>query len=250
VLGKGVAALADAVDSDDAAHILPLVFDWREYIGRAPRAIADSLAASEAAAAAFCGKVNASEAFRCNRSAHTRDWGPEPHWVAVVELLLLAVVTDVVVGAGYPYFKVCNTFAQIGAALADAAPEWLCALGPTRRRAQQASRRCGAGAGVSAGGRAGRAGGDRVEPHRIQLLCASQLFSTDWGSSMWRSLNGTAKRGSDTVVDCGSPICMPTPLHPELWSDLRDDTCAADDDTGAPPNLLFGIPIKPLRGYQ
>ena len=61
--------------------------------------------------------------------------------VAVVELLLLAVVTDVVVGAGYPYFKVCNTFAQIGAALADAAPAWLCALGTTRRRAQQASLR-------------------------------------------------------------------------------------------------------------
>ena len=64
--------------------------------------------------------------------------------VAVVELLLLAVVTDVVVGAGYPYFKVCNTFAQIGAALADAAPAWLCALGTTRRRAQQASRRVAA----------------------------------------------------------------------------------------------------------
>ena len=88
---------------------------------------------------AYCGKMNASEAFRCDRSAHTRDWGP--HWVAVVELLLLAVVTDVVVGAGYPYFKVCNTFAQIGAALADAAPAWLCALGTTRRRAQQSLRR-------------------------------------------------------------------------------------------------------------
>ena len=98
--------------------------------------------------------------------------------VAVVELLLLAVVTDVVVGAGYPYFKVCNTFAQIGAALADAAPAWLCALGTTRRRAQQASRRCGAGAGVSACGRADLAGGDRVEPHRFQLLCVSHQALT------------------------------------------------------------------------
>ena len=37
-------------------------------------------------------------------------------------------MSHVVVGAGYPYFKVCNTFCQIGAALADAAPSWLCEL--------------------------------------------------------------------------------------------------------------------------
>ena len=54
----------------------------------------------------FCKTVNASETHRCNRSSHIRDWGPEPHWVAVVELLLVASVSKIVVGAGYPYFKV------------------------------------------------------------------------------------------------------------------------------------------------
>ena len=58
------------------------------------------------AAMSFCKTVNASEIHRCDRSSHIRDWGPEPHWVAVVELLLVASVSKIVVGAGYPYFKV------------------------------------------------------------------------------------------------------------------------------------------------
>ena len=215
--------------------VLPLVFDWRHYVSRAPRAVVEQLAASERAAASFCGTVNATDAHHCNRSAHLRDWGPEPHWVAVVELLLLAAVTDVVVGAGFPYFKVCNTFAQIGAALADAAPEWLCALGPQRRRSHKQGRRCGSGSPPRAS---------------VRLLCASHVFSTDWGSSMWRTSNATGRRGTDSVIDCGGPACMATPLQPELWDDLQGGTCTVGMDTFPAPHVLFGTQIKPAHTHH
>lgn len=217
--------------------VLPLVFDWREYLQRAPKPIVQALSVSERAAATFCAGVNASESFRCNRTAHLRDWGPEPHWVAVVELFLVAAVTEAVVGAGYPYFKVCNTFAQIGAALADAAPDWLCALTPQQRHAKRRAQKhpIASAASCSAGG-----------PRGVRLVCASHLFSTDWGSSMWRSVNTTLRRGNDHVVDCGAPTCMHTPTHPELWDDLHGEECPADGDTNPPATLVFGTAIRPL----
>ena len=208
-------------------HLLPLIFDWRLFVKNAPAERVAALSTSESAAAKFCAGVNATESFRCNRSAHLRDWGPEPHWVAVVELLLVAAITHVVVGAGYPYFKVCNTFAQIGAALADAAPEWLCKLGPASKRGHL-ERQCSRG------------------PRGVRLICASRVFSTDWGSSMWRTLNATAKRGSDAVVDCAAPTCMATPLQPELWDGLKGERCPLDGDTFEAGGLLFGSTIKPL----
>ena len=45
-----------------------------------------------------------------------------------MELLLASTASEAVVGAGYPFFKVCNTFTQLAAALADATPDWLCPL--------------------------------------------------------------------------------------------------------------------------
>ncbi len=196
------------------------VFDWRRYLRQAPQPIAAALGRSEAEATAFCAGVNASESHRCNRSAHLRDWGPEPHWVAVVELLLVSSVTHTVVGAGFPYFKVCNTFAQIGAALADAAPEWLCAR-----------RDCAAGG---------------ARPRGVRLVCATRVLSTDWGSSAWRDLNATQRRGTDMVVDCGEPSCVATPLQPELWTGLRG--ACPDGDTFGKPQVLFGTtPIRPIH---
>ena len=199
-------------------------------MGEAPREVVDALAASESAAAAFCAGVNATESFRCNRSAHLRDWGPEPHWVAVVELLLVAAASHVVVGAGSPYFKVCNTFTQVGAALADAAPAWLHGGGPR-------------GGGPHGGG-----------PLSVRLLCASRFLSTDWGSSMWRTFNATGRRGSDYVVDCGAPSCLHTPLQPDLWTGLHDGagqgpgSCAqADPESGGDGSVVFGQVVKPLH---
>ena len=280
----------------------PFVFDWRQYVSSAPRAIVAALASSEAAADAFCRGVNKSDAFRCNRSAHLKDWGPEPHWVAVVELLLVASVSHVVVGAGSPYFKVCNTFTQVGAALADAAPDWLRNLPCTAAAAASAGAGAAAGAATAAANRAiawaraasrgeaslqggascgegaplgtplgaplgaplGSSGGG---PRGVRLLCASRFVSTDWGSSMWRTLNATRRRGSDYVVDCGSPSCLLTPLHPELWQGMQEQLGV--QDTGAPTmsagggfsssrstcddvehggdgSVVFGQPIKTL----
>jgi len=196
--------------------LLPLVFDWRHYVSHAPSAIVSQLEESERAASSFCGTVNTFETHRCNRSAHLRDWGPDPHWVAVVELLLVATVTGTVIGAGYPHFKVCNTFAQIGAALADASPDWLWNIGPSRRRPLVSSLRNGGNDGRPRDGSS------------VQLLCASQIFSTDWGSSMWRTLNATGRRGADAIVDCGGPTCLRTPLHPDLWDGLRAGACPTD----------------------
>ena len=229
----GASSASAARGSATLPRVLPFVFDWRAYLAQAARSTVASLSASESAAAAFCESVNASESFRCNRSAHLRDWGPEPHWVAVVELLLVAATTHAVVGAGSPYFKVCNTFTQVGAALADAAPDWLCA----------ARMGGGAGGGADGGAAAGTCGRG---PRGVRLLCASRVFSTDWGSSAWRTLNSTARRGSDYVVDCGSPRCLLTPLQPELWAGLHGGQCPADGDTLPPPYTVFGQPIKAL----
>jgi hypothetical protein len=169
-----------------------ITFEWRRFFRRAPAGVAQALAASEEEAAAFCRTVDQAQAFRCNRTAHMHDWGPEPHWVALVELLLTASARVAVVGAGYPFFKVCNTFTQIAASLADAAPRWLHSSPP---------------------------------PSRIRLVCASRSFSTDWGSSAWRSF-GTRRNGTaSTVVHCGKQSCMPVPLHPELWPDMRAPAC-------------------------
>lgn len=146
-----------------------------------------------------------------------RDWGPEPHWVAVVELLLAASASVAVVGGGYPHFKVCNTFTQIAAALADASPHWL--------RAQPL-------------------------PSRVRLICASRRFSTDWGSSAWRSLGTVSLNGSrDTTLRCGAPTCLPVPLQPELWPDLRGPSC----DLRRPPRLpeyLGGAAVLALKGRR
>ena len=167
-----------------------------------------------------------------------RDWGPEPHWVAVVELLVVASVGRVVIGAGYPYFKVCNTFCQIGAALADAAPPWLCELLLPRLVAREPAVR--------------EACAQQSGPRGVHLICASRLFSTDWGSSMWRTLNSTKKYGqADAMVDCGGPKCIAAPLHPELWRDLRvgSGSCA-NGDTAMAPFVVFGTPIRPLHAAR
>ena len=221
-------------------------------MGEAPRDVVAALAASESAATAFCAAVNATESFRCNRSAHLRDWGPEPHWVAVVELLLVAAATHVVVGAGSPYFKVCNTFTQVGAALADAAPSWLPgdALGGDGSSAHERNGSPHAFSGTLRDGSQG--------PRGVRLLCASRFLSTDWGSSMWRTLNATGRRGSDYVVDCGAPACMQTPLQPELWAGLHDGMgdrrgshttpCSWNDpEGGGEGSVVFGQPVKPLQ---
>ena len=226
----------------------PFVFEWRRYATKAPRSVVAALVASENAAAAFCAGVNASESFRCNRSAHLHDWGPEPHWVAVVELLLVASVSQVVVGAGYPYFKVCNTFCQVGAALADAAPPWLSELLQPRARRRDAPGVAAPHAPMTAVANA-HAVGDERRPRGVRLVCASYAYSTDWGSSMWRALNATSRRGGDNIIDCGQPTCVATPIHPELWVDLHapGGSCAADGDTMRTPYAVFGVPIKPLH---
>ena len=79
------------------------------------------LAQSERQANNFCvavasSRTNAST-FRCNRSDHLTDWGPDPHWVAVVELLLASSARSLVIGGGFPYFKV---------SLAHVALHWQC----------------------------------------------------------------------------------------------------------------------------
>lgn len=173
-----------------------VTFDWRRFLQEAPAGVARALRASEDEAAAFCRGVDQTQAFRCNRTAHLRDWGPEPHWVALVELLLTASARVAVLGGGYPYFKVCNTFTQIAASLADASPRWLHAAPP---------------------------------PSRVRLVCASRSFSTDWGSSAWRAL-GTRRNGSlETVMRCGAHACVPVPLHAELWPDLSGPSCEASE---------------------
>ena len=214
------------------APLHPLVFDWRSYLSQAPPGMAAALSTAEGAAAAFCAGVDANVTYRCNREAHLRDWGPEPHWVAVVELLLLASTTHIIIGAGSPYFKVCNTFTQIGAALADAAPEWLCEPGDQRRRRRGGGGKCTAG------------------PRGVRLLCASRVFSTDWGSSAWRTLNATKRRGMDYVVDCGAQRCLQTPMQPDLWPGLRGSHCPADGDTQGQAGLVFGQPVKALHSHH
>ena len=75
-----------------------------------------ALQRSEDEAASFCSGINQTEAHRCRRAAHLRDWGPDPHWVALVELLLASSASEAVVGAGYPFFKVRATLAQLAPA--------------------------------------------------------------------------------------------------------------------------------------
>ncbi|KAL3933788.1 MAG: hypothetical protein SGPRY_000130 [Prymnesium sp.] len=191
----------------DGMRIEPLVFDWRAYMRQAPPAFAAQLAASQEAAHSFCANSKPSEHHRCNSSAHLQDWGPAPHWVAVVELLLVASVSGSVIGGGFPYFKVCNTFVQIGAALAQASPWWLCARGHTAAENSMSSdRRC-----------------SKSPPTQIRFICASQLFATDWGSSAWRMFDANARRGASPVLKCSAARCMSTPLQPELWNDLAQN---------------------------
>lgn len=70
-----------------------LTFDWRRFIAVAEPKVALALSSSEEAATNFCRTVNASEAHRCSRAAHLRDWGPDPHWAALVELLLASTAS-------------------------------------------------------------------------------------------------------------------------------------------------------------
>jgi hypothetical protein len=199
-----------------------IVFDWRAFLAQASAATRRTLEQSELQATDFCRAVSVSRTnytFRCNRSEHLTDWGPDPHWVAVVELLLASSARELVIGGGFPYFKVCNTFTQIAAALADTSPSWLCrALGEELPRC-------------------------RARPVRLQ--CASRRFSTDWGSSAWRMVSsvhapaaGASGSAADEVIDCGEPRCMPTPLQPELWADMVGGACSAD------PMLLNAPVVK------
>ena len=184
-----------------------VTFDWVKFLGQAPPEVTELLQASEEEVSAFCRTVDQTQAFRCNRTAHIRDWGPEPHWVALVELLRPASARVAVVGGGYPYFKVCNTFTQIAASLADASPPWLHESPP---------------------------------PSRVRLICASRRLSTDWGSSVWRAL-GTQHNGSTkTVIDCGKQSCLPVPLHPELWPDMRQPACSPGSELRDRPLLPAG----------
>jgi len=217
--------LLDAArDSAELRDMQAVVFDWRAFLAQASAATRRTLEESELQASAFCRAVSVSHTnytFRCNRSDHLTDWGPDPHWVAVVELLLASSARELVVGGGFPYFKVCNTFTQIAAALADAAPAWLCrALGEELHRC-------------------------RASPVRLQ--CASRRFSTDWGSSAWRMVSsvhspaGAGGTAADEVIDCGGPRCMPTPLQPELWADMAGQACA--DLASAQPPMLLNAPV-------
>ena len=88
-----------------------LVFDWRLFLAEAPEHTVLALQRSEDEAASFCSGINQTEAHRCRRAAHLRDWGPDPHWVALVELLLASSASEAVVGAGYPFFKARTTLA-------------------------------------------------------------------------------------------------------------------------------------------
>jgi len=217
-------------------QLVPFVFDWRRYAAHAPQRTIDALSTSELAAATFCSHVGRNESFRCSRASHVRDWGPEPHWVAVVELLLLASTTRMIVGAGYPYFKVCNTFAQIGAALADVKPAWLrmdLSVPVPARHDRRAVRSLDSDTGSG-----------------VRLICASRVYSIDWGSSMWRTLNATKHRGPDAVIDCGSPSCLEPSLQPELWPDLAGHRCPADGDTLDGDRLVFGQAVYPLLGRK
>ena len=135
--------------------------------------------------------MNVNDSFRCNRSAHLRDRGPDPHWAALVELLLASTATRSVLGVGFPYFKVCNTFTQIAAALADAPPPWLCPL---------------------AGRGRGRA---RVASSSVRLLLlrptgARARADVPKGCGPLASRRRRQRRDPD----CGRGHCMPTPLHP------------------------------------
>jgi len=89
-----------------------------------------ALQRSEDEAASFCSGINQTEAHRCRRAAHLRDWGPDPHWVALVELLLASSASEAVVGAGYPFFKARTTLAQLAPTRPRAPPH-----APTRPRA-------------------------------------------------------------------------------------------------------------------
>ena len=141
----------------------------------------------------------------------------------------------------------CNTFCQVGAALADASPSWLCELLHTTRPRKRAADGVGGGGGVESEA-AAAACAARPRPAGVRLICASRVFSTDWGSSMWRTMNATTRRGTDQVVDCGGPQCAATPLQPELWPDLTG--CPLGGDTAAPPYQLFGVPIKQAHAHN
>jgi hypothetical protein len=46
-------------------------------------------------------------------------------------------------------------------------------------------------------------------------------------------INGTPS----TVVRCGQQSCMPTPLHPELWPDMREPACDPRGSSRSAPRL-------------
>eukprot|EP00908_Phaeocystis_cordata_P003471 Transcript_13803.p1 GENE.Transcript_13803~~Transcript_13803.p1 ORF type:complete len:553 (+),score=177.09 Transcript_13803:62-1720(+) len=217
---SAAAAVAGGDGGDGAAPPTLLVFEWRRFVAEAPERTVRALQRSEDEAASFCASINQTEAHRCRRAAHLRDWGPDPHWVALVELLLAASASEVVVGAGYPFFKVCNTFTQLAAALADATPDWLCPL---------------LGEGVKG----------CAPAQSMRLVCASQLYSTDWGSSAWRMFPAAKRRVMDReVFGCAQPTCMPTPLHPELWPDLVGSKCpSSSGDTIGEVPTIYGQPL-------
>jgi hypothetical protein len=96
-------------------------------------------------------------------------------------------------------FKVCNTFTQIGAALADAAPKWLCASG-----------------GIS-GAAAGRTCGVVRRPRGVRLVCASRMFSTEWVMGQHIHMPSHAY-----AITCICHVCQPDsksmPCDVTRWS--------------------------------
>ena len=83
--------------------------------------------------------------------------------------------------------------------------------------------------------------------------CSANALFTPWRRDRRpRPEEGSGSgRGTDAVVDCGGPRCLPTPIHPELWSDLRGaQHCDASGDTLRAPYKVFGTVIKPLHNHH
>ena len=127
-----------------------------------------------------------------------------------------------------PLSQVCNTFTQLAAALADATPDWLCPLlgegVPAWRSNPRTRQRSACPAALHALWTPRvRLGVKGCAPAQsMRLVCASQLYSTDWGSSAWRMFPAAKRRVMDReVFGCAQPTCMPTPLHPEKTHKLE-----------------------------
>lgn len=150
-----------------------------------------------------------------------------------------------------PLSQVCNTFTQLAAALADATPDWLCPLlgegVPAWRSNPRTRQRSACPAALHALWTPRvRLGVKGCAPAQsMRLVCASQLYSTDWGSSAWRMFPAAKRRVMDReVFGCAQPTCMPTPLHPELWPDLVGSKCpSSSGDTIGEVPTIYGQPL-------